>query len=53
MNNLNSEIVNQKKQFIFDVEATTTHAFPKEEILFYISITNISGVDIENFQIKI
>lgn len=53
MNNLDSEIVNQKKQFIFDVEATSTHPFPKEDITFYIYIKNISGVNIENFKIKI
>ena len=53
MTDLKSEIVNRKKQFIFDVEAVKTHAFPNESILFYIYIKNISGTDIKNFMIKI
>ena len=48
-----SEIINQKKQFIFDVEQTSNHVFPKEKYSYYVYIKNISGVPIENFYIKI
>ena len=49
----NSEIIHQKKQFIFDVEQTSTHVFPNEVFKFYIYIKNISGVEIKNFRILI
>lgn len=48
-----SEIINQKKQFIFDVEQTSNHVFPREKYSYYVYIKNISGVTIENFYIKI
>lgn len=48
-----SEIINQKKQFIFDVEQSSEYVFPNEEYTYYIYIKNISGVKIENFKIKI
>ena len=53
MSNLDSEIVNQKKQFIFDVEAVSDHLFPYEVTKFYIYIKNISGAVIEHLKIKI
>lgn len=48
-----SEIINQRKQFIFDVEQTSNHVFPKEKYSYYVYIKNISGVQINNFYIKI
>lgn len=48
-----SEIINQKKQFIFNVEQTSNHVFPREKYSYYVYIKNISGVPIENFYIKI
>lgn len=48
-----SEIINQKKNFIFNVEQTSTHVFPNEEYTYFIYIKNISGVDIEEFSIYI
>ena len=48
-----SEIIGQKKDFIFEVEQTSNHVFPNEIYTYYIYIKNISGVDIENFKIKI
>lgn len=53
MSNLNSEIVNQKKQFIFNVEVVSDHIFPYEPTKFYIYVKNISGVAIDHFKIKI
>lgn len=48
-----SEIINQKKQFIFDVDQTSTHVFPNEIYTYYLYIKNISGVEINHFNIKI
>ena len=49
----NSEILNQKKQFIFEVTQTSDYIFPNEIYYYYVYIKNISGVDINNFNIKI
>ena len=48
-----SEIVNQKKQFIFDVEQSSNYVFPFEPFTYYIYIKNISTTKIDNFIIKI
>ena len=48
-----SEIVNQKKQFIFDVEQSSNYVFPFESFTYYIYIKNISTTRIDNFVIKI
>ena len=48
-----SEIVNQKKQFIFDVEQSSNYVFPFESFTYYIYIKNISTTEINNFVIKI
>lgn len=48
-----SEIINQKKKFIFEVEQTSDYVFPNEEFKYYVYIKNISGVQINNFNIKI
>lgn len=48
-----SEIIGQKKNFIFNVEQTSNHVFPNEKYTYYIYVKNISGSDIENFRIKI
>lgn len=48
-----SEIINQKKQFIFDVEQSSNTVFPNEKYIYYVYIKNVSGVEIENLKIKI
>lgn len=48
---LQSEIINQKKQFIFKVEQTSDFVYPNEEYKYYIYLKNISGVDINNIHI--
>ena len=48
---LQSEIINQKKQFIFKVEQTSNFVYPNEEYKYYIYLKNISGVDIDNIHI--
>ena len=48
-----SEIINQKKQFIFDVEQSSNTVFPNEKYIYYVYIKNISGSEIENLKIKI
>lgn len=50
---LQSEIINQKKQFIFKVEQTSNFVYPNEEYKYYIYLKNISGVDINNIHILI
>ena len=49
----NSEIINQKKQLIFEVDQTSDFVFPNEEYKYYIYIKNISGTLIKNFTIQI
>lgn len=48
---LSSEIINQKKQFIFKVEQTSDFVYPNEPYKYYIYLKNISGVDIKNIHI--
>ena len=48
-----SEVINQKKQFIFKVSQSTNYIFPNEIFTYYIYIKNISGSTIESFKIKI
>lgn len=48
---LQSEIINQKKQFIFKVEQTSDFVFPNEAYKYYIYLKNISGVTIRNIKI--
>ena len=50
---LQSEIINQKKELIFKVEQTTNHVFPNEDYKYYIYLKNISGVPIENIRVKV
>lgn len=52
MNN-QSEIINKKKQYIFEVNQTSDFVFPNEVFNYYIYIKNISGTLIEDFTIKI
>lgn len=48
-----SEIINQKKQFIFDVEQSSNTVFPNEKYIYYVYIKNICGSEINNLKIKI
>ena len=48
-----SEIINQKKQFIFEVDQTSDYVFPNEKFKYYIYIKNISGTKINHFKIQI
>ena len=48
-----SEIINQKKQFIFEVTQTSNHVFPNEGYKYFVYIKNVSGVPIRNFRIKV
>ena len=50
---LESEIVREKKEFIFNVNQTSNYVFPNEEYKYMVFIKNISGDDIENFNIRI
>lgn len=48
---LQSEIINQKKQFIFKVEQTSDFVYPNENYKYYIYLKNISGVDVNNIHV--
>ena len=50
---LESEIVREKKEFIFNVDQKSNYVFPNEEYKYMVFIKNISGDDIENFNIRI
>ena len=50
---LESEIVREKKEFIFNLDQTSNYVFPNEEYKYMVFIKNISGDDIENFNIRI
>lgn len=49
----NSEIVNQKKHFIFNASQTSNYVFPNEYFDYYVYIKNISGDEIKDFVIQI
>lgn len=51
--NLESEIINKKKQFIFQVEQSNNSVLPNKKYLYYIYIKNISGLLAEDVHIKI
>ena len=48
-----SEVINQKKQFIFKVSQSTQYTYPNDNFIYYIYIKNISGTTIDSFKIKI
>ena len=48
-----SEIIRQKKKFIFNVEQSSNYVFPNEEYTYLVYIKNISGNTINNFVIQI
>ena len=48
-----SEIINQKKQFIFEVDQTSDFVFPKEQYKYFIYIKNISGTTIDGFTVQL
>ena len=48
-----SEIINQKLRLVFSVEQNTKNVLPKEQFIYYVFVKNISGVQINNFKIKI
>ena len=48
-----SEIIRQRKQFIFNVEQSSNYVFPGEEYTYLVYIKNISGNEINNFNIEI
>lgn len=50
---LQSEIIGQKKQFIFKVEQTNDFVFPNEEFKYYIYLKNISDSDITNVHVLV
>ena len=50
---LKSEIINQKKQLIFEVSQSVDAVLPNNEYIYDIYIKNTSGVDVENVHIDI
>lgn len=50
--NLESEIINKKKQFIFQVEQSANSVLPNQKYVYYIYIKNVSGLLAENVHIK-
>ena len=48
-----SEIINQKKQFVFKVTQNSNYVFPNETYNYHIYIKNISGSPINNFTVKV
>lgn len=50
---LRSEIIRQKKEFIFNVEQTSNYVFPNEEYYYFVYIKNMSETQIDNFFIRI
>ena len=50
--NLESEIINKKKQFIFQVEQSANSVLPNKKYTYYIYIKNVSGLLAENVHIK-
>lgn len=48
-----SEIINQKLRLVFSVEQNTKNVLPREQFIYYVFVKNISGVQINNFKIKI
>lgn len=51
--NLFSEIINQKKQFIFEVEQSIDSVFPNQLYKYQIYIKNVSGTTIEDVKIQV
>lgn len=50
---LKSEIINQKKQLIFEVSQSTDATLPNNEYIYDVYVKNVSGVDVENVHIDI
>lgn len=50
--NLESEIINKKKQFIFQVEQSADSVLPNQKYVYYLYIKNISGLLAKNIHIK-
>ena len=50
--NLESEIINKKKQFIFQVEQSANSVLPNKKYTYYIYIKNVSGLLAEDVHIK-
>ena len=50
---LKSEIINQKKQLIFEVSQSTDATLPNNEYIYDVYVKNVSGVDVENVNIDI
>lgn len=50
--NLESEIINKKKQFIFQVEQSANSVLPNQKYIYYIYVKNVSGLLAKNVHIK-
>lgn len=51
--NLYSEIINQKKQFIFEVEQSIDSVFPNQLYKYQIYVKNVSGAPIKDVKIQV